>query len=161
MSTTPKNRIIYTIAENSMFDDMQNMISSATNINQGDLCYYDDSAHLVKTLKDDANGNKALGIARVTIVAGVLTQPYSTATSASEAIAKVPGPVFGVVANMKLKNGDAFTVGCPVYSCTADEQTVSSAGTNIIGAYLGIALTATASSEGPIRLGNRYLVAEA
>jgi len=107
------------------------------------------------------DGAAILGISPVTIVAGVLKSPYSTATDASEKPTGIPGPVFGVEASMKLKSGDAFHPGDPIYTSSVDAATVTitSNGT-AIGHFVGPTVTAGSASLGVCRIYNNYGVSQ-
>lgn len=158
MATTPKNRITRTVNPGSIFESALNVIGSSTSWNQGDLLYYDGSTDTLKPVTTETNGTTFCGIATNTIVEGVPKQPYSTATAGSEAIQSVQGPVYGVIANMKLYTGDSFVSGDPVYvgPSDSDAQTVQASGTKAIGIYQGPDITAASDSTGEVLLGHRY-----
>jgi hypothetical protein len=159
MATTAQNNITRTVAQKSYFDDMSNQISSASTWNQGDLIFLDTTAHLLKVVTGAiTDGDTFMGVSRVSIVSGNLPSPYQgTAVDASEKVSALPGPVVGVVAKFKLKSGDAFTVGCKVYTSAVDAQTVSvTANGGYIGLYQGKALTASATSVGEVMLSSIY-----
>lgn len=153
MATSNINRIVRSPAPNSLFESALSLITSSSNFNQGDLIYLDTSAHTLKPVTSDGNGATICGIARVGVVNGVLVSAYSTATSASQAIEDIPGPQFGVIGQMKLKNGDVFVPGQFVYATTVDAQTVSASGSNAIGLYQGAQVTAGASTQGNCLIG--------
>lgn len=157
-STTPKNRITRSVKPGSLFEDARNVISTSTDINQGDLCFYDGSSDTIKTITAEADCVTFVGIMDETLVDGVPLQPYTTATSGSVALGSVKGPKYGVIANMKLYTGDSFVSGDPVYAAPsdADAQTVSSSGTKAIGIYQGADVTATSDSTGEVYFGHRY-----
>lgn len=152
-----QNRITRTIKRGAIFEDAKNVVSAAVSYVQGDLCYFDTSNKLVKKITADADCATFLGISDITVVSGKLPQAYTTNVDASVAISSLPGPIFGVVAEMKLKTGDAFTPGCLVYGTAVDAQTISSAGTKAIGVYQGITVASAASGDvGEVELGHRY-----
>jgi hypothetical protein len=157
MPTIAKNRIVRSVAPNSAIADLTSVLSSAISYNQGDLLYFDDALNLVKPIAADANGATFLGIAQQSVVSGVPKPVYQgTAVDASVAIEGLAGPAYGVEAKMKLKSGDVFNPGDLVYGTAVDAQTVSSAGTNAIGIYVGSTVTAASGSEGVVRLGLRF-----
>jgi len=152
MATSPKNRIVRQVAPISLFEEALALVSSAVSWNQGDLIYLDTATNLLKPLASDGNAATICGIARQTIVSGKLSPVYQgTQVDASVAIEGLAGPQAGVIAKMKLKSGDAFVPGGAVYY-GGDAQTVSSAGTNIVGIFQDASITAGASSEGNVML---------
>lgn len=153
MATTAKNNIVRSVRPGSIFESALAVISSAVSFNQGDLLYLDTTNHLIKALDSDAHGANAMGISRATIVNGKLISPYSgTAVDASQAIADIAGPQYGVIALLNLKSGDSFVPGGSVYY-GGDAQTVSSVGTNPIGIFQDSAITAVSGSTGKILIG--------
>lgn len=156
MATSPKNRIVQSVNPNSIFEAAIAVISSASTFNQGDLCFFDDTANIIKPVSADADGVTFLGISRSTVVAGKLKSPFTTDVDASIGISEPAGPQYGVVASMKLKSGDTFNPGDLIFGTAVDAQTVSSAGTNAIGIYVDATLTAGASSVGNCRIGLRF-----
>lgn len=154
MATTAKNTIVRQVAPNAALADLTNFVSSACTWNQGDVLYFDLPTRLVKPVAADADGATVLGVAVQTVVAGKPKAVYSgTAVDAAAAIETLAGPLFGVEIKVKLKSGDVFAPGDTVYATAVDAQTVSSAGVNAIGRYVGPTVTAGASSEGVIRIG--------
>jgi len=150
MATTPKNRIVRSVAPGSIFENAKPLVSSAISWNQGDLLYLDTVNHLLKPLDSDAHAATICGIARQTIVSGKPVSPYQgTAVDAAQAIEALAGPQHGVVAKMLLKAGDSFVPGGLVFYGT-DAQTVSSSGTNLVGVFQGPAITAAAGDEGEV-----------
>lgn len=156
MATTAVNNIVRDSSSLSAFPDASNMISTASSWNQGDLLYFDTSAKLLKPLDSDAHAAAQFcGVAAQSILLGKpITSYQGTAVDAAVALAVIAGPKSGVVANLKLNVGDAFTVGCQVFGTAVDAQTVSVTGTNAIGRYQGPALTAVAGSIGLCKLVN-------
>lgn len=159
--TTAKNRIVRSDNMFAILEDIGNMLDATVDINEGDLCYFDDANNLVKATDGTAgHGALFLGISPVTIVDGKLQSPYQgTAVDASEKGSGIPGPRAGVTAKLKLKSGDTFNPGDVVYLSATDAQTVQSvANGDSIGIYLGKTVVAGASSEGLIKLGARFRV---
>lgn len=152
------SRIVKEINKSSMFDAAKPYISSAISWNQGDLIYFDTADQLLKPLTVEANATGAVGIADFAIISGRAVSPIQgTAVDAAQAIAEVPGPLFNVVARMKLTTGDTFTAGCLVYAAGTDPQMISSSGTKAIGIFNGPAVTSVPSgTEGEALLGHRY-----
>jgi len=154
MATTAKNRIVRQVAPKSMFESAKALIDATISWNQGDLCYLDTTNHLIKALDSDAHAAAVVGIARQTVVLGKLKPVYQgTDVDAAVAIEDVAGPQVGVIAKLKLKAGDAFVAGGAVYY-GGDAQTVSSAGTNLVGYFQDAGLTAVSGDEGSILLVN-------
>ena len=152
MPTIAKNRIVQSIAPKTVFPDASAIVDATVSYNQGDLLALDSG--LLKAVAADADGATILGIAPQTVVSGKPKAVYSgTAVDAAQAIEALSGPVYGVVVKMKLKVGDSFTAGGSVYACAVDAQTVSSAGTNVIGVFQGPGITAVSGSEGLVMLG--------
>lgn len=161
-STSSANRIYVSVDPKSLFERAEDVLSSSVTYNQGDLLAFDTSSKILKVVSTTADADNFLGIANNVVYQGKLVGPYTglTQTNAAEAIGQVLGPVYGVVANMKLLSGDAFTPGCKVYlAWTGDSQTVTSSdpgdGKNI-GIYNGPSVTAGATSQGPCLIGARY-----
>lgn len=157
-ATTPKNRITRLGDEaKSAFESAISVISAAVTFNQGDLLVFDTSAKLLKVPTSETDGSTFLGIAPVTVVSGKIKSPYVTDVDGSTAITDVPGPQYGVIGNMKLRQGDSFTPGCQVYlDPTYDVQTVAVTGTKPIGLYQGATVTAGSGTLGEVLIGCRY-----
>lgn len=158
MATTPLNRITrLEEVGKSQFESALAVISSSVSFNQGDLLCFNAATNVLVNAVNEPDASTFLGIARVTVVSGKIKSPYVTDVDASTAVVDVPGPMYGVVANMKLKTGDAFTPGALIYAYpTTDAQTISITGTKAIGIYQGSSVTATATSTGEALLGHRY-----
>lgn len=159
MATLPKNNIVRSIAPKSIFESAKNVLSATNDFNQGDLIAFDTTNKVLKAVSATADAEFILGVSRQTIIDGKVKSPYSTSNDASVAIEDVAGPVYGVVAEMKLKSGDAFTPGCKVYATVVDAQTVSvtdPGDTFHVGIYQGKSVTAGASSVGDVLIGARY-----
>lgn len=158
MPTTSRNTIVRQVAPSATIADLTNFVSSACTWNQGDILYFDTGTNLVKAVTADADGATVLGVAVQAVVSGKPKPVYSgTAVDAATAIEALAGPLHGVEIKVKLKNGDVFTPGAAVYATAVDAQTVSSAGVNAIGFYVGATVTAGASTEGVIRIGSAIL----
>lgn len=160
MATTPLNRIVRTITQNSVFEDATAIVSSATNINQGDLVVFDTSTKLMRIAATESSDSaNFLGISIVTIVNGAPQQPYAGLATANRVKpGYVPGPVFGVEAQLYLASGSALSPGSKVYLDTADGANfVQATGTNEIGIYNGPAITGTGLNQVNVRLGCTYL----
>lgn len=159
MATTAVNNIVRSVAPKSKFESALPVLSTAVTYNQGDLIAFDTTN---KVLIPAATGNMAnlLGVARQTVVAGVVKSPYiGTAVDASTGFSDVAGPVYGVVAFFKTTVGDSFTPGCAVYM-GADVQTVTvtDPGSNdSVGIYQGRAFTGAAGVTADVLVGSRYL----
>lgn len=153
MATTAKNRIVRSPRPGSNFESALSLVDSTVSFNQGDLLYLDTADHLLKAVTSDTDGATVQGIARNTVTNGKLVNPYSTAVDASQAIEDLGGPQYGIIASMKLKNGDTFVPGGFVYACSVDAQTVSASGTNKVGIFQDAQVTAGASSVGNCLIG--------
>jgi len=152
MATTPKNRIVQSVAPKSLFPEASVVVDATISYNQGDILFL--SSGLITPVVAEASGATVLGIAPQTVVLGKPRSAYSgTAVDAAQAIEALAGPVYGVVAKLKLKVGDSFTPGALVYATAVDAQTVSITGTHPIGIFQGVAVTAVSGSEGPVLLG--------
>jgi hypothetical protein len=152
MPTVAKNRIIQSIAPKTLFPDASVVVDATISYKQGDLMFLD--TNLIKPVTADASGATFVGIAPQTVVDGKPKAVYTgTAVDAAASIQTLAGPVYGVVAKLKLKTGDAFTPGAAVYCTNVDAQTVSITGTNKIGIFQGAAVTGAAGVEGPVLIG--------
>lgn len=143
------NRITRSPLLKVVFPDMQALISSATSINQGDLCIV--ASNLVRKVTTGDLGTSFLGISQVTIVLGKLASPYVTDVDASAAITSVPGPAAGVIAKLVLKTADAINPGAPVYldgASGAFHVTVTQAMSAVaIGYYQGAAIASATAGQ--------------
>lgn len=147
-----KNRIVRSIAPKSLFAEAKALVDATVSYEAGDLLFLDSG--LIKPVTGEADGATILGIAPQTVVDGKPKAVYSgTAVDAAQAIEALPGPVYGVIAKMKLKVSDAFTPGALVYASAVDAQTVSVTGTNPVGIFQDASITAIAGSEGNVLLG--------
>ena len=153
------NRIVREVNKRSVFPSAQAVISSAVSFNQGDLLVFDDTNNLLKVPSAETEGSTFLGIAEVSITSGKLTSPYTgTAVDASQAISDIPGPAYGVVANLVLKTGDTIAPGDLVYLDPASgTQNVSVTGNKAIGIYQGKAKSSVAAGTTiEVLLGTRH-----
>lgn len=159
MATTPVNNIKASIAPNSVMSNASPFIDATVSFNQGDLIAL--VSNKLKAIAIDGDTATLLGVATATVVSGKLKSPYATDVDASVGVSAVPGPAFGVIVEMTLNTGDAFTVGGLVYPIgTVDAQTVSSSSNtgarSACGVFVGVAVgSATAGQKGLIRLGAR------
>lgn len=156
-----KNTITRTVRRGSVFESAKAVISSATNFQQGDLLVFDSSTHLLRKPTVETEGNLFAGVARETLVNGVMPAPYSTDVDSSRAIADVPGPDYGVVAKCHLKASDTLNPGDVVYLYPIGwtNRGVQASGTKAVGVYQGAAVTGGPSSsptEVEVLLGHRY-----
>lgn len=160
MATFARNNIVRTVNLGSIFEDATQLIDSTVSFNQGDLLYLDTSGHLIKPIGAvAANSQTFLGVAIVTVVSGKIKSPYTTDVDASLGKSAVPGPSYGVVANLTLKTGDSINPGDLVYPSFTDDQTVTSSSVSgvSIGVYQGKALSSVASGTTiDVLLGHRY-----
>lgn len=163
--TVAINNIVRSVAPKSIFESAKTVIDATVSYNQGDLIAFDGSANLLKAVTAYGDAVGFLGVAKQTIVLGVVKSPYTgTAVDAAQAVEDIAGPVYGVVASLILKTADAFNPGDKVY-LTSNAQTISSvnpgsgdtpATDNYIGIYQGkVVASATAGQKGDILLGTR------
>lgn len=158
MPTIAKNRIVRQGSALPIFADAKPVVDSTISWNQGDLLFFDQAANLLKVVVADASGATFAGIAQQTLVSGKPRPVYQgTAVDAAQAIESIVGPQHACDAKLKLKVGDVFNPGDLIYCTAVDAQTVSSAGVNAIGMYVGPSITAVAGSEGLCRLGQKVV----
>ena len=153
------NRIVRTVNQNSIFEDATNMIDSSSTFNQGDLLCFAGNKIRASTAGD--LGDTFVGISRVSVVNGVLKQPYTTDVSANTGKSEIAGPVYGVVAKLVLKTGDALNPGQAVCLNPADGAyhvtSVPPVNGVAIGIYQGpVIAAATAGQEIEVHLGCCY-----
>jgi hypothetical protein len=150
MATVAVNNIVRGTPK-SVFESAKALISSAVSWNQGDLLWLDASAHLIKPVAAVANALTFLGVARQTIVSGVVKSPYiGTAVDAAVAIEDIAGPAFGVSAKLIMATGVAFNPGDPIYPTVTDAQHVTTTdptSSHIIGYYVGPAVASAAAGQ--------------
>lgn len=152
------NKIVRDLGKKSVFPSAQAVISSAVSFNQGDLIVFDNTANLLAVPALESEGLTFVGIAEVTIVSGKLASPHVTDVDASSAISDIPGPVYGVVAKLVCKTGDALAPGDLMYLDPATgRRGVTVAGTKAIGIYQGaVVASAAAGQEIEVLLGTRF-----
>jgi len=151
MATVAKNRIAISVAPKTLFPEASKLVDATVSYKQGDLLCL--SGGLLAPVTGDSDGAAFLGIAPQTVVSGKPKSAYQgTAVDAVQAIEALSGPVYGVVAVLKLKTGDSFTPGCLVYCSSVDAQTVSVSGSHPIGLFQDAAVTGAAGVEGKVIL---------
>lgn len=143
------NTIVREIAPKSLFEDASAVTSSTEDFEQGDIMVWDSGTGTIIKAALEADGANMLGLAKVTVIDGKVKSPYQgTAVDAAGAIVALPGPVYGVVAKMIAKTGDAFAPGALVYADPAtSSRGVSSAGTKAIGVYQGKTIASAAAGQ--------------
>lgn len=152
------SRIFRSDSMKALFEDIKDVLGTQS-IAHNDLCYYDDTAHLVKKVTGGATeGAKFLGAALVEVVSGKLKSPYQgVSTDASESTAGIPGPRYGVSYKAKLTVGDVLTFGLPMYLSALDAQTLqATANGAAVGIYIGKARTVVAGDEDLVKIGLNY-----
>jgi hypothetical protein len=159
MATIAKNNIVRSVAPKSMFESAKTVLGLTNDWNQGDILVLDTG--VLKAAAGHADIDNLLGIAKQTVVDGKVKSPYQgTAVDAAQAIEDLAGPVFGVVAKLKLKAGDAFAPADKVYLTAVDAQTVTSVDPGDgkhCGIYQGKTIaSAGATDEGDVLIGARY-----
>jgi len=150
------NAIKRSVAPNAVFESATAQTDATVSYEQGDLlCLL---TGLIQKPAAEADGATFLGVARETVVLGKLARPYTTDVDASQAASEIPGPQFGIEAEVISKTGDAWAVGGLVYLDPATgARGVTSAGTKAIGVYLGpVIAAATAGQKIIIRVGHRF-----
>lgn len=153
------NRIVRVVERKSVLPEMKGAISSATNINQGDLCVFDTGTNLVRKVTTGDDGTTFIGISEETIVNGILPRPYVTDVDAAQAQPSVPGPSFGVVAKLVLKTGDSVVAGGLVYldvAAGAFHVTSTAGALKAIGVAQQDITSAAAGQTVEVLLGCRY-----
>ena len=161
MATTARNNIVREVAPKSLFESAKAVLSSTNDWNQGDLLAFDTTNHVLYAVAATADAAYLCGVAAQSVVDGKVVSPYQgTAVDASVARADIKGPVFGVIASLVLKTGDAFNPGDKVYLTTTDAQTITSTdpGDHLqIGIFQGKAVSsASAGQYGEVLVGARY-----
>lgn len=136
------NTIVKTIALNQLIPDIRGYVDDTVSFAQGDHLILDTTNHLVRAPTSEAEGATYLGVAAVDIEDGVPESPYSTSNDGAISAPALNGPMYGVVAKMVLKTGDALNPGDNVYIyLTAGSRGVGSlsgaTGTKAIGIYAG------------------------
>jgi hypothetical protein len=158
MATIAQNNIVREVSPKSLFESALPVLSTLSTFNQGDLIAYDSTNNIINAVTGSGSGANVLGVAPVTIVNGKTLSPYQgTSVDASAAIEDVKGPVYGVVAFLKLTVGDNWVPGQKAY-IGADAQTVTSAVTGSpVGIFQAKAITSAASGQvADILIGCQY-----
>lgn len=153
-----KNRIVRSVAPKSVLPDARIAVDSTVSYNQGDLLAI--KSNKLSLLASEGDGQYFVGIADQTVVSGKVQSPYSgTAVDAAQALPQVAGPVYGVVAKLMSKTGEAWTVGCSAYADpSTNDYAVAATGTKAIGIYQGAAVaSAAAGSYVEVLLGCRFV----
>lgn len=160
MATQAKNNIVRAVAPKSIFESAKAVLSATNDWNQGDLLAFDTTSKVLKAVTAVTDSANILGVAKQTVVDGKVKSPYVTDVDASAAIENLAGPVYGVVAELKLTTGDTFAPGAKVYLTATDAQTVTSVQPGAephIGIYQGKNIaSAAAGAVGEILVGARY-----
>lgn len=155
------NNIVREVSPKSIFEDATAVVGTLTCA-QGDLIYLNTTSHVLANASGGAetNGATFLGVARVALTSGKIVSPYQgTAVDAAQASGQAcPGPLYGVVAKLTLKTGDALVAGGSVYlDPGTGAQGVTSTGTKAIGIYQGPAISsAVAGQQIEVLVGTRY-----
>lgn len=146
MATIAQNNIVRLVNLKSIFESCLPVLSTSSTWNQGDLIAFDNTNKIANAVTGSGSGAQILGVARNTIVAGIMPSPYQgTAVDASQAIEDIAGPAYGVVAYFSVTTGDAWHPGDKAY-IGANAQTVTSAATgSSIGLYVGSTIASAAS----------------
>lgn len=150
------NRIILSENPRSVLPDA--VIASTASFDQGDLLIYDSTAKVIAKAAAESDNSTFLGISPVTVIDGKVQGPYNgLATDDARQAGAIAGPVFGVVALLKLKNGDTFSYGALVYGDpVTGPYHVQATGTKAIGVFVGTTVTAGSNSYGNVMLTARY-----
>lgn len=159
MSTIAQNNIVRQVGLKSMFESAKPVLSTAVTFNQGDLIAFDTTNKVLKAFAASGDGANILGVARNTIVSGVMPSPIQgTAVDASQAIEDLAGPGYGVVAFFKATAGDTWNPGDAVYGSLTDAQTVQKTALgSSIGIYQGSAIASAVAGQSILVLvGARY-----
>lgn len=155
-----KNTITRSVAPKSIFESARNVISAATTFDQGDLLIFDDTTNLLRKPALETEGSTFVGVAKCSLVLGKLASPYNTDVVASQAIADVPGPEYGVIAKCVLKTGETLAPGdgIALHIATGSRGVQNiSGGTKQIGIYQGAAVAGSAAGlEIEVLIGCRH-----
>ena len=126
--TVTRNAIVYGVGNSAGYSQLDLPCSNASfPINQGDLVYWDGTAHLLKAIATDGNA---------ATIAGVALQPSAVSSNIDNGSIPAPKSLqvgYNVIADMKSTAAETYYSGTPVY-IGADAQTVTTvAGTNKVG----------------------------
>lgn len=148
MSTIAQNNLILEVNTKSLFESCLPVLSASSNWNQGDLIAFDNTNKIANAVTGSGSGAQILGVARNTIVNGIMPSPYQgTAVDASQAIEDLAGPAYGVVCYFTATVGDAWHPGDKAY-IGANAQTVTSAATgSSVGLYVGKTIASAAAGQ--------------
>lgn len=144
------NTIVKSIAPKSVFDDASAVTSTTADFEQGDLLIFNDTTNVIEKPTLETQGNTFLGIAQQTVIDGKVKSPYiGTAVDASQAIAPIAGPVYGVVAKLVAKTGITLAPGDLIYldPATGARGVTNAGGTKAIGIYQGAAVASTVAGQ--------------
>ena len=143
------NTIVKSIAPKSVFDDASAVTSTTADFEQGDLLIFNDTTNVIEKPTLETQGNTFLGIAQQTVIDGKVKSPYiGTAVDASQAIAPIAGPVYGVVAKLVAKTAITLAPGDLIYLDPATgARGVTNTGTKAIGIYQGAAVASTVAGQ--------------
>lgn len=153
-----KNTIVREVGRKSLFESAINIISAAVSFDQGDLLIL--SGGLIAAAPTEADGDKFLGVATVSILDGKLVGPYAGIPDAvtTAGINDIPGPAYGVIAKCIAKTGITLVAGDSIYLDPATgTRGVTNVGTVKIGLYQGAAIASTtAGQEIEVLIGSCY-----
>lgn len=159
MASIPNNNIVRSIAPKTIFSDLAigNGLNSSSAFNQGDLLIFDTSTLLARIAASEGEAATFLGVSPVSVASGVPVGPYQGLATSSQVKQIVPGPVYGVIASLNLKVGDALAKGASVYADpSSGQQFVQASGTKPIGVYEGPSITGVSGTTVECLLGARY-----
>jgi predicted RecA/RadA family phage recombinase len=150
MATTAKNNIL-----KSGRRRMYPVLSTGGDFNQGDLLYFDSSAHAVKAAGSDANCQYLVGVAGISNP--MTPTPFGTAVYPSPLTGAVEE---GAIAYLNVTAGETYYHGTEV-SWATDAQTITTVGGSYpVGKiWLGssvAAVTGVAGATIPVLVYNRY-----
>ena len=143
------NTIVKSIAPKSVFDNASAVTSATEDFEQGDLLVFNDTTNVIVKPAAETEGETFLGIATQTVIDGKVESPYiGTAVDASQALAPISGPVYGVVAKLVAKTGITLAAGDLIYLDPATgARGVTNTGTKAIGIYQGAAVATTVAGQ--------------
>lgn len=154
MSTSAQNNVVkgMVVAGGLQHEDLP-CSNASFPINQGDLCWWDNTAHLVKAVTSDADAAKLVGIA-----AGSTKVSSSLDSSVESSI----NTQFGIIAKLKTTAAETYNNGTLVYA-GADAQTITTvAGISAIGVVRlpakGAAVTGASGVSVPVLIYSRTLL---
>jgi hypothetical protein len=154
-----RNKVVKSISPKSLFDDMSNVISSASTFNQGDFLVL--TGNVLLPVASNEPGTNFCGVSRATVVAGLPVAPIQ-GTDVDASVQPVPlaGPEYGSTFKVVLKTGDAINPGDKVYIDGASgtrNVTTTAGASKAIGIYQGPAIaSASAGQEIEVLIGAVY-----